>query len=124
MTPLVVFCNSRVLAGDVRELLPMLHYSLLSYSRHIAKLLLENGYELYAKSDLRFMEEVLKLSRSVFNTRPELSAAQFLASGYAERKLQFTCKLIKLVLAKDQELQGRKPGSSIGYLIACERVMI
>lgn len=102
-------CLHRTIAGDVRELLPMMHYALLSYSRPIARLLLDHGYELFAKSDLRFVEEAMKVARSLFSTRPELNPAQFLASGYAERKLQFVCKLLKSVLSKEQELQGHRP---------------
>ncbi|CAM6107065.1 unnamed protein product [Calypogeia fissa] len=85
-------------------ILPLVHYSLLGYSRHLARFLSANGYELWAKSDLRFMESTLKFLRQEFNYRSALTMAQIFARGYAERKLLFLCDVIQMSKRKHNEL--------------------
>lgn len=81
-------------------------------------------YELYGKSDLRFIEGLfpavvglrcsLKLSsgtykvcRDVFSYRPSLSRDQFFSPGFAERKILFVCDLITECKKKHNELQQK-----------------
>lgn len=47
----VLICN-RCRDGLPAAILPLIHYALLGYSRHLARYLSVNGYVLYAKSDL------------------------------------------------------------------------
>lgn len=54
--------------GDPSAFLPLIHYTLLVYSHPFSVDLTERGYELYAKSDLRFMEGVYKVSCKAANT--------------------------------------------------------
>lgn len=69
--------------GDVAALLPLLHHALLGYSKAVAEKLLEKGYELHGKSDMRFVETAFKALRELFDYRPSLTPAQFLQKGYA-----------------------------------------
>mgnify|MGYP006126365853 CR=1 FL=1 len=41
--------------------LPIIHHALLVYSPLVAKHISDNGFELYAKSDYRFVENTYKL---------------------------------------------------------------
>ena len=73
--------------GEPGAFLPLLHHVLLGYSRPLATRIVEKGYELAGKPDLRFAEAAFKLLREVFEYRPPLTPTQFLQRGYAERKL-------------------------------------
>ena len=44
-----------LLRGDPAAYLPLLHYVLLSFSKHVASLIIDNGYELTAKTDYRYV---------------------------------------------------------------------
>jgi hypothetical protein len=77
-------------------ILPLLHYALLGYSRHVARYIFVNGYELYAKSDLRFVECVMKLLRKEFDYRCPLTVAQIFAKGFAEKKFLFVHDVIQV----------------------------
>ncbi|OAE19507.1 hypothetical protein AXG93_4794s1190 [Marchantia polymorpha subsp. ruderalis] len=90
--------------GIPAVVLPLLHYALLGYSRHVARYLSANGYELYAKSDLRFMESALKFFRHEFNYRCALTIAQMFSRGYAERKMIFIYDAVQMTKRKHNEL--------------------
>ncbi|KAH9559020.1 hypothetical protein CY35_06G037300 [Sphagnum magellanicum] len=85
-------------------ILPLLHYALLGYSRHVARYIFVNGYELYAKSDLRFVECVMKLLRKEFDYRCPLTVAQIFARGFAEKKFLFVHDVIQMCKRKHNEL--------------------
>nr|XP_024400709.1 uncharacterized protein LOC112294470 isoform X2 [Physcomitrium patens] len=84
-------CNE----GLPAAILPLIHYALLGYSRHVARYLSVNGYVLYAKSDLRFVECVMKLLRKEFEYRCPLTIAQIFGRGFAEKKFLFVHDLIQ-----------------------------
>ncbi|KAH7288408.1 hypothetical protein KP509_31G025700 [Ceratopteris richardii] len=86
--------------GNVASILPVIHYALLGYSRHVARHLSENGYALFAKSDARFMECTLKYLREEMNYRCPLTVAQIFSRGFAERKILLVCKRKHFELAK------------------------
>ncbi|KAJ7524077.1 hypothetical protein O6H91_18G076600 [Diphasiastrum complanatum] len=90
--------------GIPATILPLLHYALLGYSRHVARFLSSSGYELYAKSDLRFMECLLKFLRSEFGYRCPLTLAQIFSRGFSERKLLFLHDVIQACKRKHNEL--------------------
>jgi hypothetical protein len=50
--------------GHPTAFLPLMHYTLLSFSNRISEYIVERGYELYGKSDLRFMEAVYRVGMS------------------------------------------------------------
>lgn len=41
--------------------LPIMHYTILDYSPEVSNYIRDKGFELYGKSDFRFMEQVYKL---------------------------------------------------------------
>ena len=94
-------------AGDPVGVLPLLHFALLRFSKNVARWLVERGYDLYGKTDLRFIETVYRLARHEFGYRHALTCKQFLSVGFAERKLLFVVDLLQLCRAKHLEL-GRE----------------
>lgn len=90
--------------GLPAAILPLVHYTLLGYSRHVARYLNMNGYVLYAKSDLRFVECVIKLLRKEFEYRCPLTVAQIFARGFAEKKFLFVHDLIQMCKRKHNDL--------------------
>nr|KAJ3414405.1 Centrosomal protein of 44 kDa [Polyrhizophydium stewartii] len=89
--------------GDPAAFLPILHYVLLDYSALVARRFAERSYELYGKTDSRFVETVFGLMLNEFNYRSALSRDQFLSPGFAERKLILVADVVRLC----RELHGR-----------------
>ncbi|CAK7320748.1 Centrosomal protein of 44 kDa [Vulpes lagopus] len=92
--------------GDTAASLPIISYSLTSYSPYIAELLMESNIELIAKNDLRFVDTVYKLLRDQFNYKPILTKKQFLQCGFAEWKIQIICDILNCVMKKHKELSS------------------
>ncbi|KAG8504579.1 Centrosomal protein of 44 kDa [Galemys pyrenaicus] len=90
--------------GDTAASLPIISYSLTSYSPYVAELLVESNIELIAKNDLRFIDTVYKLLRDQFNYKPILTKKQFLQCGFAEWKIQIVCDILNCVMKKHKEL--------------------
>jgi hypothetical protein len=84
--------------------LHVLHHALLCFSLPLANHLSSQGYELFAKNDMRFTQEAYKVFRSEFGYQPRLTVAQFLTDGFAERKIIMLCEIIELCLEKNQRL--------------------
>ena len=87
-------------AGEPAGFLPLLHFVLLRHSHAVARWLAERGYELSAKTDLRFVETVYRLARVELGYRHALTSKQFLSPGFAERKVLFVIDLLRLVQEK------------------------
>ncbi|XP_057580493.1 centrosomal protein of 44 kDa isoform X4 [Hippopotamus amphibius kiboko] len=92
--------------GDTAASLPIISYSLTSYSPYVAELLVDSNLELIAKNDLRFIDTVYKLLRDQFNYKPILTKKQFLQCGFAEWKIQIICDILNCVMKKHKELSG------------------
>lgn len=90
--------------GEASSILPILHFCLLSYSKVFAEYIVEQGFDLMTKNDFSFVESVFKILRQKFNYRPVLKIGQFLATGYAERKIMMLLDLIKIVKTRTNEL--------------------
>jgi hypothetical protein len=84
--------------------LPIIHYSLLSFSQLVAQYLVEQGFDLYMKNDFTFLESVFKLLRSNFQYRCVLSVPQFLSMGFTERKVLMCLDIIRVVRKRHEEL--------------------
>ena len=54
------------------DLLPLIHFSLLGFSKHVHDSLAAKGYDLFAKTDMRFLEVVYKLLREEFGYQPQV----------------------------------------------------
>lgn len=72
----------------------------MHYSLPLSNWLVTQGYHLYGKSDLRFIEGMYKILREIFNYQPRLTKEQFLSNGYAERKVILTSHLLLFCQAK------------------------
>lgn len=62
-----------VVQGHPFVFLPFVHHALLGFSSDVAAFVTENGFDLYAKSDYRFMESVYKLLITHFNYKAALN---------------------------------------------------
>jgi len=87
----------RLREGDPSIFLPMIHFVLLMYSKKFAQLINSKGYDLFAKSDYRFMENTFHMLRQHFNYKPLINLNQFLAMGYAERKILLILDIITIL---------------------------
>jgi centrosomal protein CEP44 len=92
--------------GTPRSFLPILHYIFLNYSVDLTEFFVKD-YELYGKTDLRFVEIVYKMLRDVFHYKPSLTREQFLSIGYAERKIIELCDILKRCREKSSELNPK-----------------
>jgi len=100
--------NSKLIAeGDPRAFLPVLHYSVLNYSSTVAKYLLDNGYELFSKSDKDFIEILFRSMINLFNFKVKLSPQQFFKMGFAEGKILYCVEVIRLVRVYHTELNKK-----------------
>lgn len=59
--------QGQIMDGIPLGYLPIIHHALLVYSPLVAKFIKEKGFELYAKSDYRFIENTYKLLLTHFN---------------------------------------------------------
>ncbi|XP_007948548.1 centrosomal protein of 44 kDa [Orycteropus afer afer] len=101
-----------LIKGDTAASLPIISYSLTSYSPYVAELLMESNVELIAKNDLRFIDAVYKLLRDQFNYKPVLTKKQFVQCGFAEWKIQIICDILNCVMKKHKELSSLEKISS------------
>ncbi|OQS04532.1 hypothetical protein THRCLA_03242, partial [Thraustotheca clavata] len=70
------------------ELLSVLHFSLLDYSRFVAERVRKAELELYGKTDAKFVDGVFRFARDELGYLPALTSLQFLAPmQFRERKL-------------------------------------
>eukprot|EP00959_Pyramimonas_sp_CCMP1952_P422416 8848745-Pyramimonas_sp.AAC.1 len=99
--------------GNPAVLLPVLHYVILGFSKHVARFIADKGYELMAKADLRFVEGISKMLLNEFNYRAKLSPHQFLSQAYAERKLLFLHDVIQICKRKHNELFRQKKQAQV-----------
>lgn len=90
--------------GLPSALMPIFHSALMHYSLPLAKYLIEQGYALYGKSDLKFMHGVYQVMRNEFKYQPKLTEAQFLSNSYAERKLMLTAEFLTHCQEKHNEI--------------------
>ncbi|MEJ1287801.1 centrosomal protein 44 [Cricetulus griseus] len=101
-----------LMKGDTAASLPIISYSLTSYSPYVSELLMESNIELLAKNDVRFTDTVYKLLRDQFDYKPVLTKKQFMQSGFAEWKIQIVCDILNCVMKKHKELIGSDKTSS------------
>jgi hypothetical protein len=90
--------------GNPLFFLPILHYTVLSFSKYFAQYLLENDYELFSKSDKDFIAKLFLAMIHLFNFKPSLNPRQFFSSGYAEAKVIFCLEVLKIVKSEHNTL--------------------
>lgn len=95
--------------GYTDQLIQVLHFAAVEYSPTLARSFAKAGHVLHGGSDERFVTELFRLLRSVFDYRPKLSVRQFTAKkGFAEQKILLACDLIKFCVDKNRELTPKK----------------
>lgn len=97
--------------GVPQAFLPALHHAFLDYSISLAEYFAAKEYDLYGKTDLRFLEAVYKVLRDEFGYKPQVTKEQFLTIGFAERKIISLCAILKLLRAKHIELNPKNSKS-------------
>ncbi|XP_036956750.1 centrosomal protein of 44 kDa isoform X7 [Acanthopagrus latus] len=90
--------------GDPSAFLPIVSFTLSSFSPPLAEQLTVTGLELTCKTDLRFIDTLYKVLRDIFHYKPILTKQQFLQWGFSQRKISVICDVINLVLQKHNQL--------------------
>ena len=98
-----------VIHGIPSAFLPIIHHVLLDFSSDLASFFARKDYELYARTDLRFVETVYKILLQEFSYKPSLTKQQFLALGFAERKIILLTDIVKLCREKHKSISKKKP---------------
>ena len=92
--------------------LPLVHHCLLVYSPQVADFIRDKGFDLYAKSDYRFMESTYKLLVDSFRYKPAISIDQFFKDGFAEHKIILCKDIATLMRQKHGELSKTAPSKA------------
>ncbi|KAM4594865.1 centrosomal protein of 44 kDa [Fundulus diaphanus] len=90
--------------GDPSTFLPIVSFTLTSFSPPFAEQLVAAGLEMTGKTDLRFTDTLYKVLRDMFHYKPILTKQQFLQWGFSQRKISFICDIINLVLQRHKQL--------------------
>ena len=108
--------------GIPSAFLPIMHHVLLDYSHELASYFVNKNYELYGRTDLRFVETVFKILRQEFSHKPSLTKEQFLALGFAERKIILLTDITKFCREKNKSFlkKTKQSGGTKGALIVCK----
>ena len=93
--------------GLTEPLLPILHYLLADFSCELSAFFCSKGYDLYGKTDFRFIESVYKILIKEFNLKPMLTKQQFFTAGFTEIKVIFLTKIIDLCRSKSEYLASK-----------------
>ncbi|CAM9675199.1 unnamed protein product, partial [Ectocarpus sp. 6 AP-2014] len=73
-----------------------------------ATLLLDRDYAgLTSLTDFKFVATSLRMLRDEFNCRPQLTAEQFLTSGFAEVKMRLLADMVELVMRTHHSLASQ-----------------
>ncbi|XP_019121468.1 centrosomal protein of 44 kDa isoform X1 [Larimichthys crocea] len=91
--------------GDPSAFLPIVSFTLTSFSPPFAEQLMATGLDVTGKTDLRFTDTLYKVLRDVFHYKPILTKQQFLQWGFSQRKISVICDIINLVLQKHNQLK-------------------
>ncbi|KAM7393522.1 hypothetical protein PAMP_020386 [Pampus punctatissimus] len=91
--------------GDPSAFLPIVSFTLTSFSPPFAEQLVVAGLELTGKTDLRFTDTLYKILRDIFQYKPILSKQQFLQWGFSQRKISVICDIINMVLQRHNQMK-------------------
>ncbi|XP_077461743.1 centrosomal protein of 44 kDa [Stigmatopora argus] len=101
--------------GEPSAFLPVLSFSLTTFSPPFTEQLVAAGLELTGKTDLRFTDTLYKVLRDIFHYKPVVSKQQFLQSGFAQRKISTLCDIIGLVLKRHGELKKPRVKNPVSH---------
>lgn len=102
--------------GIPSAFLPIMHHVFLDYSHDLASYFSNKNYELYASTDLRFMESIYKILMQEFSYKPNLTKEQFLALGFAERKIILLTKLVQFCREKNASICAARRKKSLNRI--------
>ena len=104
--------------GNPIQFLRIINFILLEYSQEMANLILENGFDLYAKKDARFIEKVFQLWLNLFKYKPKITIEQFFSVGFGDQKVIMWLEIIenvkKIIKHKNSKtkIQAKPPNDS------------
>uniref|UniRef100_A0A8D3AQH4 Centrosomal protein of 44 kDa n=1 Tax=Scophthalmus maximus TaxID=52904 RepID=A0A8D3AQH4_SCOMX len=110
--------HSGISKGDPSAFLPIVSFTLTSFSSPLAEQLLAAGLDLTGKTDLRFTDTLYKVLRDIFQYKPVLTKQQFLQWGFSQRKISVVCDIINLVLQKHKQLKKNMPLCSCVFQVS------
>ena len=94
--------------------IPILQFTLLSYSKSVSQYLEKNSFSLYSKHEFQFIEEVFILIERLFGYKPPLTVGNFFTFGnstctqnYVSEKLQLCIEVIGMVRNKHSMIGKR-----------------
>ena len=82
--------------GNPLDLLPLIHFALLGYSKTVHDSLVSKDYNLFAKTDVPFLVPAYKLLGQEFAYQPQLKVEQFFAKGFVEHKVILVHDILKM----------------------------
>ena len=102
-----------ILVGDTVSLIPIIQYSLFTYSPEVRKYI-DTPYEHVEIFDVkRFLQALYAILRSKFDYVPRINIQQFLGNSYVESKLSVLVDVIRCVKAKSEELRRLKKNKKL-----------
>ena len=99
-----IFESENISNGNPVYFLPIIHYVILDYSKHIAKTLVDNNYELFSKTDEEFISKAFKAMIDLFNFKPNITIKQFFSFGYSEAKVILCLEIIRIIKTEHNHL--------------------
>ncbi|XP_065651761.1 uncharacterized protein LOC100199304 [Hydra vulgaris] len=94
----------QMIIGVSTPFLPILFHVFMEYSSELTSYFLSKGYNFYGKSDSRFLESVYRILVQEFQEKPLLTKQQFFSIGFAEVKVIFVTKILKLCIKKNKDI--------------------
>jgi hypothetical protein len=110
-----------ILVGDTVSLIPIIQYSLYSFSPEIRKYI-DTPYEHVEMFDVkRFLQALYSILRSKFDYVPRINIQQFLGNSYVESKLSVLVDVIRCIKAKLEELTRLKKNKKLDRSFSSSR---
>ncbi len=97
----------KALKGHPSVFLPVIHFSLLIYSKPVSDFIADQGFDLFAQNDFTFVSCTYEILNMLFKYRPSFTLEQFFANGLADKKIAFSLDLISLIKSKHTVLNKR-----------------
>ena len=97
----------KALKGHPSVFLPIIHFSLLIYSKPVAEFINDQGFDLFAQNDYTFVSCTYEILNMLFKYKPSFTIEQFFTSGTTERKIAFALDVISLIKSKHTVLNKR-----------------
>ena len=97
----------KALKGHPSFFLPIIHFSVLVFSKPVAKYIQDKGFDLFAQNDFKFMASIFEILHMLFKYRPSFKIEQFFSQGLPDRKVAFVLDIDSLIKSKHAVLNKR-----------------